>query len=297
MSTYRNPDHQAELRRRQEDTLKLLRRSSCDPVAYPGLEYCSAEHCRRRGCAEVCAFGARRRATERNPKIHQLLTKHGDPLHEVQICRPQWDCDFGMLSEARIAAGKHLMHRVLNSFFDNTIIAVGTFKANPVGDKWACEIHLVVSGRVAQELQKAFSWARVGAFARVGPIKSDDLHQVLAEVMSCHLPDSLPQFCGNSAPLEQRKEFVCWLANMKVDEPVLRYGCDKDFNIRLKRPRTMKPKIKKRRRYPYHLIPYMFEHGAKWGDVNPNQCGYERKVKRDPGPKVDPNPDPDYYDK
>ncbi len=289
----RNPIQQSDLRRQQKETLKLLRRSSCEPVAYAGLEYCSAKHCRRRGCSEICAFGTHRRRKEEHVRIHRLLSQLEGPSYEVRAFRPRWDCDFGKLREVNISAGRRLVHRVLDGFFDNTIVAVGTFKLRYHGDKWSCEIHLIVNGRSKEELEKAFLAVRTGASATVDPVKPQDLRRTIANVMNCDLSEA---YLDLITPPDQRKECFSWLANLKVGALTLLYGCDESFSVKLKPPRAQKPKIKKKRRYPHWLAPYMFEFGKKWEGIDPlNRAQYTPRPKPDPHLRVLVR-GPDYYD-
>jgi hypothetical protein len=60
----------------QKDMLRLLRRSSVDPISYAGLEYCSPEHCGRVGCSEACWFGALRRRIPEVRAIRRLMDQH-----------------------------------------------------------------------------------------------------------------------------------------------------------------------------------------------------------------------------
>ena len=227
--------------RRQKETLQLLRGSSCDPISYAGLQYCSFKRCGRRGCAEVCAFGVHRRRDQEQAAIHHLLSKRERLLHEVRTFRPHWNRDFGKLCAVSIAAGRHLLHRALD--MDNTMVAVGMFKVAYHGDNWFCEIHAIVSGCNEVQLQQAFSGVRTGVLATVTPVKLEDLNEAISRVMNGDLVES---FRDLTTPLEQRKEFVSWLAGMKVGERIIRYGCDKHFNLSLKPPKTMKPKVKKK---------------------------------------------------
>jgi hypothetical protein len=47
--------------RLQKEMLKLVAKSSADPVSYAGLAYCGPNYCARVGCSEACWFGKRRR--------------------------------------------------------------------------------------------------------------------------------------------------------------------------------------------------------------------------------------------
>jgi hypothetical protein len=262
----------------QKDMLRLLRRSKADPISYAGLEYCGPQHCRRTGCSEACAFGARQRRRAETPKIIHLLKQRGGPLRRVRVCRPHWSRPFGELKKVSIAWGKDLAHRALDSLFDNTIIAVGTFKVAPIGidtGHWLCEIDLIVAGRDETDLQNAFSAVRAGKIPDVRVTKIDDLNTVINEVTSANLPRRHPQLLSGPPLLAHRKEFFSWLLNMKVGARLVRYGCDSHFNPLDKRKRTRKPKIRKGRRYPVWLVPFMFGYGERWRDNDPSKYGFK----------------------
>ena len=57
----------------------------------------------------------------------------------------------------------------------------------------------------------------------------------------------------------QRREFYRWLLGMKPDARIIRYGCDRYFNKLEKRARPIRPKVKKKRPYPYWLQPGSYE--------------------------------------
>jgi hypothetical protein len=282
-----------EVERLQKDMLRLLQGVSVDPISYVGLEYCGPEHCGRIGCSEGCAFGTARRRKNDIPRIAQLLKQRGGPIHEVRVCRPYWSRPFEELDKVSIASGKDAVRRALDSLFDSTIIAVGTFKVTPIGadtGHWLCEIHVIVAGADEVNLERAFSAVRAGQGPDVRITKIEDLGAMVNEVTNCNLLQRPPKL-GGAPPLAQRREFLGWLLNLKVDARLIRYGCDKYFNPLTKQRRTPKPKIRRKRPYPTWLIPYMFDRGARWWRGLPSEGNFKTKVKFNPVP-----PPPDYYD-
>ena len=58
--------------------------------------------------------------------------------------------------------------------------------------------------------------------------------------------------------MERQREYLVWLAGLGPNQRLFRYGFDRYFNRLSKVRRPVRPKIKKPRPYPYHLVPYMF---------------------------------------
>jgi hypothetical protein len=261
-----------EVKRLQKDMLDRLQRSTQDPISYVGLAYCSPKHCGRIGCSEACAFGTRRRRGNDIPKIVRLLEQRGGPLHEVRIYRRSWDRPFGELANVSVAVAKQLLHRVLDSLFDPTLVAVGTFKVAPdyIESQWKCEMHLIVAGAEKDNLVTRFSATRPGTGG--GDIRVDtvgDLNRAICDVTKCNVQPRRYFFqptVGKRPMKAQRAEFYRWLSGLDVDGRVIRHGCDRHFNrITNKKPKTTKARAK-RRGYPYHLMPYMF--GTRENDAN-----------------------------
>jgi hypothetical protein len=133
----------------QKDMLRLLRRSSVDPISYAGLEYCGPEHCGRVGCSEACWFGTLRRRVPEVREIRRLMEQHHGILHKVIVWNPSWGSESAEVQPVNIAAAKQLISRTLNSLCNVEVVAVGTIQLVTFGfglDRWICEIHLIVAG-------------------------------------------------------------------------------------------------------------------------------------------------------
>jgi hypothetical protein len=61
-------------------------------------------------------------------------------------------------------------------------------------------------------------------------------------------------------PRQRQQEYYVWLAGVKPNERVFRYGCDRYFNRLNKKRKVPKTKPKKRRPFPYWLEPFWFGH-------------------------------------
>src|SRR6202023_1753434 len=99
-----------------------------------------------------------------------------------------------------------------------------------------------------------FVWVK--SIENVGQTISDVLRR---ELLPWHHPwQPVP---GDPPSGKRRTEFYEWLLDLEPTDRLIRYGCDRYFNKLVKRPRTIRAKVKKRRRYPFWLQPYMFGNG------------------------------------
>ena len=159
-----DPTH---LERLQKDVLACLQKSDQDPISYAGLAYCSPQGCGRVGCSEACAYGNARWRQLAVPRIAHLLTQQDEPLYEVRAYRLFWAHDFGELVDCNdTRSAKNLVLRVLDNLFDNTLIAVGTYKTKPFA-RWLGGIHLIVAAHNQEALTKAFSAVQPGKCSEV----------------------------------------------------------------------------------------------------------------------------------
>jgi hypothetical protein len=217
-----------EAERLQRSMLRLLRASPIDPISYSGLAYCRPDYCGRVGCSEACWFGSLCRRRKEENELGRLLREHSGKLYEVLILRTKWDRRYGDLHEIDSGAGTRLVGRVLNSFSDRRIVAVGTFKVRPSGYNnrgiWRCQIHMIVAGAKPFDLEAGFheKQRQVLNDVWVTSVKHNDA--AVAKVMDCNEP---------AEPVDrnyigQREEFYAWLATMKIGSRLIRYGCDSE---------------------------------------------------------------------
>jgi hypothetical protein len=266
--------------RLQQDMLACLRKSGQEPISYAGLAYCTPTGCGRIGCSEACAYGNARRRRHAIPRIKALLTHQPEPLYEVRVARPFWVREFGGLIGCNdIQSAKQLVRRVLDNLYDNTLIAVGTYKTTPFA-RWAGGMHLIVAARDQEALITALSAVRPGELAGVFVKAIQDLDSTIGEVMSTYLPEVIE----NEVPRQRRTELYSWLLTLDVDARLIRYGCDSVFEPTNRKPRTKPHKPKKRRRIPIWLEPYWFG-GPFWRDNDPNRGGFVPKPKHPKAPK------------
>jgi hypothetical protein len=266
----------ADVERLQSDLLACLQKSGQDPISYAGLAYCSPQGCGRVGCSEACAYGHARRRQLATPRIANLLTQQPEPLYEVRVYRPFWVHDLGGLVGCNdIQSAKNLVRRALDNLYDNTLIAVGTYKLKFIPFvRWLGLIDLIVAAHDQEALAKAFGASKHPDF-RIAAVR--DLKTKIAEVFNCGLAYSKPEDMEDIPP-DQRAEFYSWLLTLGVDARIVRYGCDHNFGLKERKPRTIKPKKRRRHSYPAVFEHYWFGSGEAWNSrPDPNQVGFEPK--------------------
>jgi hypothetical protein len=268
----------ADVERLQGDLLQRLERSSIDPDRYNGLADCTLSCCGREECMAACCFGNFRRRLRQVPAALRLLENARPPFHEVRIIRGVWSRPFGKLRKSSIAAAKQLNRRVLDALYDNKIVAVGSFKVAPAGlphgyESWMCEIHQIVAGVQKHDLERIFytqhdrgelrtkrkqneipNMVRVQKVTEFGPAISEVLRQDLRGWRHPWRDEIAPPRPTKA----QRREFYRWLLGLTPDARIIRYGCDRYFNKLEKRARPIRPKVKKKRPYPYWLQRHFF---------------------------------------
>ena len=91
----------------------------------------------------------------------------------------------------------------------------------------------------------------------------------------------------------ERTEYYQGVLDLEPGARLIRYGCDRYFNVLKKQPRLIKAKVPKKRPYPWWLEPYQFGYG-KWRDLDPHSMEYAMiKAKRPSTVTVDAGPDYD----
>jgi hypothetical protein len=252
--------------RLQSDMLQRLEQVLFDAGQLAGLADCDKNYCSRLKCSEVCQFGTRRRRLNEIPAVHRLLRKSGGPFCEVRVSRSGWAQPAGKLERANITAAKKLNRWALDKLLMPDLVAVGTFKVGVApkheGGGWKYEIHQIVSGAKKAELEKVFATSRrsSGNSLRVREVKN--LGQAISDVLKRDVQGWQHPYRTEITPdrpkKAQRAEYYEWLLGLSADERLVWYGCDGHFNKLKKKPRVIRRKIPKKRRYPTWLAPYMY---------------------------------------
>jgi hypothetical protein len=258
-----------ETRALQTDLLRRLEQLGIDPGDYVGFDDCGPNDCGRVNCAEACWFGTRRRRLTEILAVYKLLQQCEGPLYEVRIVRESWRRPVGNLKANRIAAAKQFNRRQLDTLYNPTVVAVGTYKVSiaprHAGGHWIIEIHEIVAGVDKPDLERIFSvrralpgfsdnifWAK--PVSDLGPTLTDVLRQDLPIWQQPYTEESGPR-----AKKAERGEFYAWLLRLSPQERLIRYGCDGYFNRLANKPRLYRPKVKRKRPFPVWLVPYMYD--------------------------------------
>jgi hypothetical protein len=257
-----------EVKGRQDELLERLKANMWFRNRSEALAHCTADHCGSAKCVEVCGFADWRRRLEEIPAAYRLLKKATGPIHEVRVIRGVWARPIGDLHEVSIAAAKELNRRALDRIFIPELIAFGAFKVSLapeyVEPHWICELHEIVAEAEKRDLEKAFlvRETREKYDSYVGITEVENIGQAISDVLKADLRGWQHPFWPDGSPAKprkaHRKEFYQWLLSRSFGERMIRYGCDRYFNRLNKKPRTIRPKIQKPRRYPVWLIPHMF---------------------------------------
>ena len=257
-----------EVKRRQDDLLERLKANMWFRNRSKALARCTADHCGTAKCVEVCAFADWRRRLEQIPAAYRLMKKTDGPIYEVRVVRGVWTRPTGELRDVSIAAAKQLNRRALDSIFIPELVAFGTFKVSLAPEylepHWICEIHQIVAEAEKSDLEKAFfvGKTREKYDSAVGITKVHNIGQAISDVLRVDLRGWQHPLSPDGSPAKPRKahreEFYQWLLSLSFGERMIRYGCDRYFNRLNKKPRTIRPKVRKPRPYPTWLIPHMF---------------------------------------
>jgi len=274
-----------DVARLQRELLAILRRSGVHDHLYKQLSACRLHRCGADKCVEACWFGARQRRLGEIPRVYRLLQQTKGPIFEIRLSRATWARPIGQLRFANLGWAKQLLRRAFDSLYQPHIVAVGTFKVSAVNDGetayWRCEMDHLAAGVDKDKLEKAFPDEKAHAqFDFIVPhiIPVLNLGQAISRVLRRDLePWQHPRRPDpNASPpsIAQRTEFNNWLLDLPVGARLFRYGCDRHWNRLSKQPRVFRSKPRKKRPYPYWLVPFMFG-GPRWENEEPRDFSIE----------------------
>ena len=252
----------------QADVINRLRRSGLPRRQYAGLAKCKPKVCGRKRCSDICVYGTKRRLKKQVRAAQELLQKSDGPYFEIFISRAAWSREPGQLQTVTLGAAKQLSRRALDTLQKPTVVAVGMFKAwfDRAQDRWKMEVHLVVAGLSREELEKAIGPSSNAKLEVLCIREVSDLPRTVRHVLH-QRPRNWRHPLDPSTPIRlprrERAEYYRWAFKFKIGGRVIRYGCDRHFNRLKKTGPTIRVRPRKRRSYPYHLIPHMFG-GDKW---------------------------------
>jgi hypothetical protein len=202
------------------------------------------------------------------PAISKLFKESDGPLHEVRLIRGAWISPFGSLCDINIRLIRKWSARALDRLFIPSLVGVGLVKPYVAPDYlngfWMWEIHEIIAGAEKANLEKVLSLGRqhCAGIQRLSVREVSDLPKTISRVFQRELEQwEDPWPCSIVCPdpkKPQRREFYEWLLALRAGARLIRYGCDKYFSKLTKKQRTFRVAVRKPRKYPYHLKPYMF---------------------------------------
>jgi hypothetical protein len=195
-----------------------------------------------------------------------MFRKLGGTIYEVRVSRAVWSRQVGHLRALNIASAKKLIRRALDELFNPDTIAVGTFKLfiapEDEADKWKGEVHLIVAGPNASELNRVFKknhsqWGDFVVITEVTDFKSTVRRVIRRKLTAWTAPTGSEPGRVDQTDADLA-EYYDWQQELKTDERTIRYGCDRNLNKLVKSARTVPNKFGKKRRRPIWLAPHQF---------------------------------------
>jgi hypothetical protein len=294
----------ADVAEQQKRLLGNLENSSILPTLYEGMEDCSLNHCGRHNCSDACRFGAYRRKCKSISPIYRLLAMHDGPLCEVRVRRTVWSQLFGDLQPSLGAINK-LNRRALDNLYNPGLVAVGAIKVSVANGAYICEIHQIVAGAEEDDVKRVFVPShKVEATSFIWTKEIENIGPVIYSVLDHGLrpwKDPRQHESTNEAPNAAKSAGwstvspVTLAAPSKATKDCWReyYAWRLGLPYLKKAPRTIRPKVRKKRRYPYWLEAHMFG-GGRWTHIDPQGMDYVPKRLRIQGGSSD-DPTVDYF--
>lgn len=179
------------------------------------------------------------------PRICAALREADADLLELRVGRARWIFSIGQLESARVASAKQYCHRRLDRLLKPNLVAIGVWKAGlaPMNEElaWKSEIHLIVAGATADELERGFSTKKVGDYVFVRRVER--LAACVAKVLTSDLRWSHPWQPGmprEHVTLNQRREYDAFASERS--DLGFHHGCRKSFALEPRRLVTIRPK-------------------------------------------------------
>ncbi len=210
------------------------------------------------GCGDVCAIRAREWRHRYAERLRRLFSDPAVTVHEFHFSCWTWHQKPNRLRNVKIATIFKAARRVLNSLNDPTIIAVGLVDAAWNGsNKWKVGITILALTSRSDGLRKALSRTENVVSPSVVEIACRPNSRLVDLLRSGqqakHWPDGRPLLKPGVC-----REYYQWLAGIKPNARIFRYGVDRHFHVLEKQPRPVKLKVPKSRSSPTWLEPYQY---------------------------------------
>jgi hypothetical protein len=240
------------------------------------------DHCKRgscNNCGDLCPVKARSWFREHAEKISNLLTSSAgrQPVLRLRCTKEVWarprgelavgqglaeDVDWhssGRNVPASLVGIDKALRRALDKMNHPRLVAVGMLDAWYGHDQWEIGASLVIVGAERSALYDALPAGYT--IEEVPDVRKAIQNLFLQSRRPKHLP---PLDAITKLSRRRRLEYLIWLAGLKANERLFRYGCDRYFNPLTKAAKPVRVKVRKPRPYPHHLTPYMFNNHP-WG--------------------------------
>jgi len=244
---------------RDEIGARLARRSETAILA-GRLQRCQTGTCGE--CGDVCPVRAARFYRDNQAAIRRLF--RGSELQSTRrlhFSLASWSQEEGQLAKANMGAILKTLRRALNRLREPSIRAVGIVNASwgVDGARWRLATDAIVSAPSGTDIFRAFDHTKNIIVLDVRPVPA-----IATEILSIFREAHSAECLSDSAtgritlqPNKVRREYYCWLSEVKPGGRIFRYGCDRSFNP-LEKKLHWRPVIKKNRPWPRWLVPYQY---------------------------------------
>jgi hypothetical protein len=265
--------------RRREKIVGLLRKDARFIEQAERIDRCRKGSCDR--CGDLCPVKASKWADENITKLVDLLASSGsEPVLQLRYTRESWSRRSGELAPPSLSLyerqGRRAKHqpifasldavvkalrRALDKLNEPKVVAIGMIDAWYGYKSWKIGGSLILAGIAKSALYDAFPAGEM----LIEPASNirNSVRKLLARSRS---PKLMPPSDAVEAMTRQcQREYLAWLAGMKPNERLFRYGNDRYFNRLSKPKKPEKLQKKKGHPNPRWLEPYMFNN-------HPNAC-------------------------
>jgi hypothetical protein len=215
---------------------------------------CREGHCGK--CGDVCPIKADRWTACNAPSIERALAnKEATSVWKATITHNRWVRTRDDLAQVSLGAIEKAIRRSLDALRQPQTTAVGIIDAWYSWRQWEVGAKLLIAGPSKSELFDAFPSATLQLD------KVTDLGPVLADLLqSGRTAKRAPPFDadGEVPGTKRRGEYYAWLTRLTPGSRIIRYGCDRYFNLLKKARRPGHPNVKKGHPSPTWLAPHQY---------------------------------------
>ena len=273
---------------------RIFAASNSDPklrAVTKRIERCRTGRCD--GCGDLCPVKAQFWKRTSVPLITSVLENAAASIYRVRFTRAQWircrgELALDILSPSEKAqrhwagqsnfAGQAAIEKTLRRALDKlnspSVVAVGMIDAWYGNKQWEIGASLLITGSDRSKLFEAFPQGEM-AIKTIDNARKATISMLDSSRTAKRTP---PTDDVRTMPTLRQREYYQWLAGLKSNDRLFRYGCDRYFNALVKTARPIRPKMPKRRKYPIHLVPHMF--GNHPSDCPCRACGGVEKHRR-----------------